>query len=181
VNKSLIAALAVGWLWPAVALAQATVEVPAGSAGAGGPVESQVVKPSDVESGGKPEVPSFQRGSNTRAGGPANELNTNDDRKEQELPGGSVRKALAGTDLYHGNHCGKGTRGAELPPTDELDATCLRHDQCYERAGRASCACDKQLRREALTVSTTARLSRELRARALSVAQAAELMECQDP
>jgi hypothetical protein len=181
VNKSLLAAFLAGSLWSGLALAQATIEVPAGSAGAGGPVESQVVKPEDVEARGKPEVPSFQRGSNTRAGGPANELNTNDGRKNQELPGGSVRDVLAGTDLYHGNHCGKGTRGADLPPTDELDASCLRHDQCYDRAGRASCACDKQLRREALTVSTTGRLSRELRARALSVAQAAELMECEEP
>lgn len=154
--------------------------VPPGSGAAGGPVESQVVQPSDVEQA-KPEVPSFQRGSNTRAGGPANELNTNDGRKSQELPGGSVREALTGTDLYHGNHCGTGTRGAELPPTDELDATCLKHDQCYTNAGRRSCECDRQLRRDALIVSNTARLSRELRARALSVSQAAELMGCEDP
>lgn len=198
-NRSTIAALILAALLPALAVAQGqpapgqTVvspppdarpgeyrQVPAGSSGAGGPVESGVLKPSDFE-GGKGEVPSFQRGSGTRAGGPANELNTSDGRKSQELPGGSVRNALTGADLYHGNHCGTGTRGADLPPTDELDATCQRHDQCYEKAGRRSCACDRQLRQEALTVSTSGRLSRELRARALSVSQAAELMQCQDP
>jgi hypothetical protein len=200
VNRFSIAALLVAALLPSVAIGQSQSgpgqpvssppadarpgeyrQVPAGSAGAGGPVESQVLKPSDFENSGKPEVPKFQRGSSTRAGGPANELNTNDGRKSQELPGGSVANALSGTDLYHGNHCGTGTRGANLAPTDELDATCQRHDQCYEKAGRRSCACDRQLRQEALTVSTTARLSRELRARALSVSQAAELMECQEP
>lgn len=199
-RRSMIAAVLVAALLPSIAIAQAQPapgqpvssppadprpgeyrQVPAGSGGAGGPAESQVLKPSDFENSGKPEVPSFQRGSNTRAGGPANELNTSDGRKKEELPGGSVRNALTGADLYHGNHCGMGTRGAELAPTDELDASCQRHDQCYEKAGRRSCACDHQLRQEALTVSTTGRLSRELRARALSVSQAAELMECQEP
>lgn len=193
-NKSAISCLAALIVVPLAALAQAptdgttspppagqVVPVPPGGAAAlGGPAESGVLKPSDFE-GGKPEVPTFQRRGATRAGGPANELNTNDPRETQELPGGSVTKALSGTDLFHGNHCGKGTRGADLAPTDDLDASCLRHDQCYERAGHASCACDQQLRREALTVSTAARYSRELRSRALSVAQAAELMECKEP
>ena len=174
-NRIVAALLVAAACLQAPALAQQTAAPPA--AGAGGPVESQVLKPSDFP-GGKAEIPSFQRGSPTRAGGPANELNTGDERAEARLGGGSVADALTGKDLYHGNHCGMGTRGKELAPTDELDASCQRHDACYEKAGGPTCECDRALRREALSVSTTVALSRELRSRALSVAEAAELMAC---
>lgn len=128
-----------------------------------------------------PPITSFQRGSAQRAGGPANELNTRDARASEELPGGSAQDAIAGRDLYHGNYCGYGQRSAGLPATDELDAACKRHDECFDAAGRRSCACNASLRRDAVAVSNLASLSRELRARAASVAQAAELMECQQP
>jgi hypothetical protein len=127
----------------------------------------------------KPVVPRFQTRSGTRAGGPANELNTGDERAKEELPGGSATDAVTGADLYHGNYCGKGSRGAGLPPTDQLDAACKAHDDCYEAKARRACECDTELRRNALVVSNMTRLSRELRARALSVAEAAELMPCE--
>ena len=128
-----------------------------------------------------PLVPSFQRGSGQRAGGPANELNTGDERATEKQPGGSVSEAVSGRDLYHGNYCGHGNRGSALAPTDELDAACMRHDECYNAAGHRSCACNVVLQREALAVADRTRLSRELRSRAASVAQAAQVMECERP
>ncbi len=128
-----------------------------------------------------PAIPSFQRGSGSRAGGPANELNTGDERATERLPGGSVSNSISGRDLYHGNYCGHGNRGEGVAPTDELDAACKRHDDCYGAARRRSCACDAVLKREALVLANTARLSRVLRARAASVAEAADFMGCQEP
>lgn len=128
-----------------------------------------------------PPVPSFQRGSGQQAGGPANELNTGDERAAEKLPGGSVSETLSGRDLYHGNYCGHGSRGTGVAPADELDAVCKRHDECFEAAGRRSCACDVVLQREALALANAARLSRELRTRAASVAQAAQAMACEKP
>jgi hypothetical protein len=128
-----------------------------------------------------PQIPSFQRGSATHAGGPANELNTGDDRAERKLPGGSAADAITGADLYHGNYCGRGDRGPGAPPMDELDAACMRHDACYDQRGDRSCACDKQLGQEAVAVSNMKSLSRELRARAAAVAEAASLMGCNKP
>lgn len=128
-----------------------------------------------------PLIPSFQRRSAQQAGGNANELNTSDERAREKLPGGSVSETLSARDLYHGNYCGHGNRGQGAEPTDELDAACKRHDECYDTAGRRSCACDVALQREALALANTARLSRELRGRAASVLQAAQLMSCEKP
>lgn len=124
----------------------------------------------------KPLVPSFQKGPN-KAGGPANELNTNDGRATERPPGGSVAGAVTGTELYHGNFCGRGNRGAHLAAADELDAACKRHDECFDRTNR-SCSCNETLRRDAYRVSELRTASRELRARALSVLQAAGAIEC---
>lgn len=128
-----------------------------------------------------PAIPSFQRGTGTRAGGPANELNTGDRRATERPSGGDVGATVAGSDLYHGNYCGRGDRGPGLPPVDELDAVCKRHDDCYTRAGRRSCQCDQQLKRDALAVAELRNLSREVRARAASVAEASEVMGCEAP
>jgi Phospholipase A2 len=128
-----------------------------------------------------PVIPSFQRRSAQQAGGNANELNTGDERAREKLPGGSVSETLSARDLYHGNYCGHGNRGQGAAPTDELDAACKRHDECYEAARHRSCACNVVLAREALVLANTARLSRELRGRAASVVQAAQLMECEKP
>jgi hypothetical protein len=131
--------------------------------------------------GGKPPVPEFQRRSGQRSGGPANDLNTPDSRARERLPGGSVTDTVTGRDLYHGNYCGRGNRGNGLPPVDELDAVCQRHDECYDAAQRPSCACDRALRRDAIAIADASRFSRELRARAASIAEAAEVMRCQNP
>src|SRR4051794_12161278 len=73
----------------------------------------------------KPLIPEYQRKSGQRAGGPANELN--DGRHPENLPGGSVAGAVSGRELYHGNYCGRGSRGGgTLPPEDDLDAACMR-------------------------------------------------------
>jgi hypothetical protein len=47
----------------------------------------------------------------------------------------------------HGNYCGLGNRGGS--PIDSLDAACKRHDDCYDRRGRAACSCDRPLAAEA--------------------------------
>lgn len=181
--------LCVPWLAPAQAQ-EATqapdrgpaVQVPADAQAVQVPVDPQAARPlgAAVEPPPKPVVPRFQTRSGTRAGGPANELNTGDERAQQELPGGSATDAVTGADLFHGNYCGKGSRGAGSPPTDQLDAACKAHDECYEAKARKACECDTELRRNALTISNMTRLSRELRARAASVAEAAELMPCED-
>lgn len=48
----------------------------------------------------------------------------------------------------HGNWCGPGYGGDELnvpPPTDAVDAACMRHDLCYAKEGYLSCKCDVTL------------------------------------
>ncbi|HGG05740.1 MAG TPA: hypothetical protein ENK28_09805 [Aliiroseovarius sp.] len=44
----------------------------------------------------------------------------------------------------HGNWCGIGHSGGPFaaPPTDPLDAACMRHDICTGQQGRFSCGCD---------------------------------------
>ncbi len=127
----------------------------------------------------KPLIPSFQRKPN-RAGGPANELNTGDYRAREQLPGGDVAAAVTGADLFHGNFCGRGNRGDELVSTDPLDEVCKRHDACFDRTNR-SCGCNEELRQEAYRVSELKTVSRELRARAASIVQAAPAIPCRAP
>jgi hypothetical protein len=93
-------------------------------------------------------------------------------------PAGSIADAIAGRDLYHGNFCGAGSRLGALEPIDELDAACKRHDECYERNARRACGCDRQLKRDAFAIAESPRFSREIRARAGTIMQAAELMAC---
>jgi hypothetical protein len=142
------------------------------------PVEAA---PDEAASAEPPKPPEFLRRSGSRAGGPANELNTGDARAQEKLPGGSVPAMLAGRDLYHGNFCGPGDRGPDAQPVDELDAVCQRHDACYTQAGRRSCGCDRALKTSALQVAATTSLSRELRRRAASVAESVPLMNCVEP
>lgn len=141
-----------------------------------------VPAPSEVQDGGGPAsgsapVPSFQRRSGQSAGGPANELNTGDERAAEELPGGDIGAVATGRSLYHGNFCGPGDQGADSEPTDVLDAACRRHDVCYDETER-SCDCDATLRREALAVAADPRQSRELRKRAAIVSQSTDIMTC---
>jgi hypothetical protein len=126
-------------------------------------------------------IPKTLRASGSRAGGPANDLNPSGRPEPPAPPKGDLGRVVAGKDLFHGNYCGKGQRGEGLPPTDELDAACMRHDACYDAAGYSSCACDATLKREASTVSDSPRVSLEVRRRALSVIEATVAMDCRTP
>ena len=127
------------------------------------------------------DIPKSLRGSAAKAGGPANDLNPSGRSQEPAPPKGDLGAVIAGRTLYHGNYCGTGNRGAGLPPTDALDAACMRHDACYDAAGYRSCACDAVLRREAAAVSERPEVSLQVRQRALSVTEAADLMGCRRP
>lgn len=126
-------------------------------------------------------IPKALRASGSKAGGPANDLNPSGRAEAPAPPKGDFGRVLAGKELFHGNYCGKGQRGEGLPPTDDLDAACMRHDACYDTAGYNSCACDTTLKREASVVSDSPRASLEVRRRALSVIEAATAMDCRTP
>ncbi|WP_019904565.1 phospholipase A2 family protein [Methylobacterium sp. 77] len=134
-----------------------------------------------AEPGRDSGIPSSLRNSAQRAGGPANAFNRGGAAPETALPEAPLVDAITGKALFHGNYCGAGQRGEGLPPTDDLDAACMRHDACYEAAGHRSCACDAVLRREASAVSERPSVSVGVRKRALTVAQAADVMSCEAP
>lgn len=96
-------------------------------------------------------------------------------------PNGDLGPVVAGKKLFYGNYCGKGQRGEGLPPTDGLDAACMRHNACYDTAGYHSCACDAALKREATVVADGSTASLEVRRRALSVVEATAAMDCRAP
>lgn len=133
------------------------------------------------EPGERSEIPKALRGSGSKAGGPANDLNPGGRPEAPIPPKGDLGRVIAGKELFHGNYCGKGQRGEGLPPTDDLDAACMRHDACYDTAGYNSCACDATLKRDASAVSDSPNVSLEVRRRALSVIEAAGAMDCRAP
>nr|WP_238179456.1 phospholipase A2 family protein [Methylobacterium dankookense] len=133
------------------------------------------------EPGPRSGIPKALRGSAAKSGGPANDLNPSGQPEEAPLPKADLAAVLAGKALFHGNYCGAGQQGEGLPPTDDLDAACMRHDACYDAAGYRSCACDAALKREAGAVSERPGLSRQVRERALSVTEAADAMGCKAP
>ena len=133
------------------------------------------------EPGPRSGIPKALRGSAAKAGGPVNDLNPSGRPEEPPLPKSDLGAVLAGKALFHGNYCGAGQQGEGLPPTDDLDAACMRHDACYDTAGYRSCACDAALKREAAAVSERPGLSRQVRERALSVTEAADAMGCTAP
>ncbi len=166
----------VAGLFPLGAMAQQEHPIPDENSTTGAleydaPVAAQEADPS------KPLIPSFQRRTATKAGGPANELNTGDRRAREQLPGGDVAAAVTGRDLFHGNFCGMGNRGDNLVSADPLDEVCKRHDECFDRTNR-SCSCNEPLRREAYRVAELKTASRELRTRAASIVQAAPAIPC---
>jgi hypothetical protein len=126
-------------------------------------------------------IPKALRGSGSQAGGPANDLNPSGRVEPPAPPKGDLGRVIAGKDLFHGNYCGKGQRGEGLPPTDALDAACMRHDACYDSTGYGSCACDAELKREASGISDSPDVSLEVRRRALSVIEAVAAMACRSP
>ena len=124
------------------------------------------------------DIPKALRSSGSRAGGPANDLNPGGRPEPAAPPKGELGAVIAGEALFHGNYCGKGQRGEGLPPVDELDAACQRHDACYDAAGGPSCDCDKALGREATKVADAPGVALEVRRRALSVVEASTGMAC---
>ena len=83
---------------------------------------------------------------------------------------------LGGGLLIHGNYCGPGNR-APLPPIDDLDAACARHDACSPGRGRpASAACNDRLRREAEAIANDPRQPSDLRGTAGFIAFGATLL-----
>ena len=134
-----------------------------------------------VEPDARSGIPKTLRGSASKSGGPANDLNPSGEPQEAPLPQSNLANVLAGKELFHGNYCGAGQRGSDLPPIDALDAACQHHDACYDAAGYRSCACDGVLRREATAVSEQPTVSLQVRRRALSVAEAADAMGCRAP
>ena len=133
------------------------------------------------EPGERSGIPKALRASGSRAGGPANDLNPGGRAEAPAPPKGDLSQVVAGKELFHGNYCGKGQRGEGLPPTDDLDAACMRHDACYDTAGYRSCACDAALKREATVVADGSRAALEVRRRALSVVEATAAMDCRAP
>ena len=121
-------------------------------------------------------IPKSLRGSAAKAGGPVNDLNPSGHARAPALPDSDLGAVIAGKALYHGNYCGTGNRGEGLPPT-----ACMHHDACYDAAGYRSCACDGVLKREAAAVSERPDVSLQVRQRALSVTEAADLMGCRRP
>lgn len=133
------------------------------------------------EPGAQSGIPKALRGSASKSGGPANDLNPSGAPEEPPPPKGDLANVLTGKALFHGNYCGAGQRGVDLPPIDALDAACQRHDACYDAAGHRSCACDQALKREATAVSDQPDVTLEVRRRALSVVEAAGAMDCRAP
>ena len=127
------------------------------------------------------DIPKSLRGSAAKSGGPANDLNPGGRPQGSRLRDSDIGAVVSGRSLYHGNYCGTGNRGEGLEPTDALDAACMHHDACYDAAGYRSCACDAGLRREAAAVSQRPDEALQVRQRALSVAEAADLMGCREP
>jgi hypothetical protein len=66
---------------------------------------------------------------------------------ERALPvsGGFATAAVAGLPIY-GKYCGPGhSDSTGCSPEDEVDATCCKHDFCYEQNGFSDCGCDCDL------------------------------------
>ncbi|MCJ2103018.1 phospholipase A2 family protein [Methylobacterium sp. E-046] len=133
------------------------------------------------EPGERSGIPKALRSSGSRAGGPANELKPGGRAEAPAPPKGDLGQVVASKELFHGSYCGKGQRGEGLPPTDALDAVCMRHDACYDTAGDHSCACNAALKREATVVADGSTASLEVRRRALSVVAAIAAMDCRAP
>ena len=133
------------------------------------------------EPGERSTIPKVLRSSGSKAGGPANDLNPSGQTEAPAPLKGELARVAVGKELFHGNYCGKGQRGAGLPPIDALDTACMHHDACYDTAGYSSCACDAALTREAAAVSDDPDASLETRRRALSVTEATVAMDCRRP
>ncbi len=90
--------------------------------------------------------------------------------------------AIAQTLPVHGNWCGIGYSGGNLPypapPTDPLDAACMRHDICTAYRGRFDCGCDIGFMNE---LRTTPWPNPGLAAKARATYEAIGMIPCSDP
>lgn len=89
--------------------------------------------------------------------------------------GASARPAM----LIHGNYCGPGNN-APLPPVDDLDAACARHDACTPEGDLASKACNRRLQVDAERIASDPRQPDDLRTMAGLVASGAAMMPSKD-
>ena len=80
--------------------------------------------------------------------------------------------------LFHGNYCGPGNRGPDVPPVDALDTACMHHDACTPSDALPGCSCHAHLRIEANGVAMDRRQSDDVRALAGLVAQGSQLLAC---
>lgn len=68
---------------------------------------------------------------------------------------------------FHGNWCGPSHGGGQ--PIDELDAACMRHDQCYDQNGYFDCQCNRNLLNEIDSLIANGRLNVSTTAKALLI------------
>ena len=80
--------------------------------------------------------------------------------------------------LFHGNYCGPGNRGPNMPPTDALDRACMHHDACTPGSELPKCACNARLRYEANLVTADPRQPPDLQALAGAVETGANFLPC---
>ncbi len=61
---------------------------------------------------------------------------------------------------FYGNYCGKGNRGWNIPPKDDLDYACMRHDMCFTGSFSKNDSCNREfLKRLLPIIQTTPALS----------------------
>lgn len=85
-------------------------------------------------------------------------------------PSSAEPAAMGGQKMViYGNYCGPGNN-APLPPIDDLDAACARHDACTPSRGLPTKACNLRLAREAEAVALDPSQPDDLRALAGAVA-----------
>ncbi len=90
--------------------------------------------------------------------------------------------AMAQTVPVHGNWCGIGHSGGNgpypAPPTDPLDAACMRHDICTAYRGRFDCGCDLGFMQE---LRTTRWPNPGLAEKARAIHEAIGVIPCTSP
>ncbi|MGT2753474.1 phospholipase A2 family protein [Streptococcus ovis] len=61
---------------------------------------------------------------------------------------------------FYGNYCGKGNKGWNIPPKDDLDYACMRHDMCFTGSFSKNDSCNREfLKRLLPIIQTTPALS----------------------
>ena len=97
-----------------------------------------------------------------------------------EVAKDDIKALRRGPLLIHGNYCGVGNRPG-TPPTDALDAACMRHDACTDTGTLPSCTCDQRLRIEATAVAEDPTTPPDLKVTAAATAAAIAVLICEVP